>query len=291
MTQRIFGHIPGIDVGTKFSSRDALYDKKIHMNKRAGITGAQSEGADSIVISGGYEDDEDYGDIIIYTGHGGRDENTGKQIADQLLKRQNLALAKSMIFELPVRVTRSLGKGKGYRYDGLYYVKNYWNERGKAGYIIWRFELHKAMDNLEIIDDTPVQESDISISIPGRTIVTTSRIKRKLKNIREIKELYDFKCQICNIQLKLKGDNLFYAEAAHIKPLGKPHNGPDEVNNMLCLCPNHHVLLDNGAIWIDSNLKIMGITKPKLLTVLDDHKLKIEFLNYHKNEIAFELEL
>ncbi|MGN6430905.1 MAG: YDG/SRA domain-containing protein [Gaiellaceae bacterium] len=27
---------------------------------------------DSIVISGGYEDDEDYGDLIVYTGAGGR---------------------------------------------------------------------------------------------------------------------------------------------------------------------------------------------------------------------------
>lgn len=32
-----------------------------------------SRGADSIVVSGGYPDDADYGDEIIYTGHGGRD--------------------------------------------------------------------------------------------------------------------------------------------------------------------------------------------------------------------------
>jgi len=37
-------------------------------------------GADSIVFSGGYEDDEHRGDEIIYTGHGGRDPNTGQGV-------------------------------------------------------------------------------------------------------------------------------------------------------------------------------------------------------------------
>ena len=47
--------------------------------------GSQADGADSIVVSGGYEDDEDDGDTIIYTGHGGNDANSKKQIADQTM--------------------------------------------------------------------------------------------------------------------------------------------------------------------------------------------------------------
>ena len=54
----------------------------------AGISGTATEGADSIVVSGGYEDDEDHGDEIIYTGAGGNDPRTKKQIADQTLDRQ-----------------------------------------------------------------------------------------------------------------------------------------------------------------------------------------------------------
>ena len=73
---------------------------------QAGISGAAAEGADSIVVSGGYEDDEDYGDEIIYTGHGGNDPNTGRQVADQQLKQGNLALAFSRKEGLPVRVVR-----------------------------------------------------------------------------------------------------------------------------------------------------------------------------------------
>jgi putative restriction endonuclease len=38
----------------------------------SGISGTRAEGADSIVVSGGYEDDEDFDDELIYTGAGRR---------------------------------------------------------------------------------------------------------------------------------------------------------------------------------------------------------------------------
>ena len=46
--------------------------------------------------------------------------------------------------------------------------------------------------------------------------------------------------------IKICGRN--YSEANHIKPLGSPHNGLDNRNNLLCVCPNCHVLLDYAAI-------------------------------------------
>ena len=46
------------------------------------MRGIASHGS-SIVLSGDYVDDEDMGDVIIYTGEGGRDPNTGRQVADQ----------------------------------------------------------------------------------------------------------------------------------------------------------------------------------------------------------------
>lgn len=48
-----------------------------------GIWGAGDVGAQSIVVSGGYEDDEDLGNLIIYTGQGGRDPASGRQVADR----------------------------------------------------------------------------------------------------------------------------------------------------------------------------------------------------------------
>ena len=45
----------------------------------AGIWGAQ-EGAYSIVLSGGYEDDIDELDYILYTGQGGQDVPVGSKL-------------------------------------------------------------------------------------------------------------------------------------------------------------------------------------------------------------------
>jgi hypothetical protein len=57
-------------------------------------------------LSGGYEDDLDNGDVSVYTGHGGRAQETNKQIADQNFSRWNQALAYSSLNGLPVRVVR-----------------------------------------------------------------------------------------------------------------------------------------------------------------------------------------
>ncbi|MGR5167410.1 YDG/SRA domain-containing protein [Vibrio astriarenae] len=136
---RTFGHILGVEVGDIFESRATLAKVGIHPPTQAGISGGAKEGANSIVLSGGYEDDEDFGDEIIYTGAGGRDENSGKQIADQRLERTNMALAKNSLEGLPVRVTRShkhpsnYSPSKGFQYAGLYRVVDYWCENGLSG--------------------------------------------------------------------------------------------------------------------------------------------------------------
>ena len=80
----VFGDIPGQPSGSTYRDRRELYDAGVHRKLQGGIAGTGGEGADSIVLSGGYEDDEDYGDEIIYTGEGGRDINTGSQIAIRL---------------------------------------------------------------------------------------------------------------------------------------------------------------------------------------------------------------
>ena len=70
MAQRIFGHVPGYPEGSHFEDRAELNESRVHVPTQAGISGSQTEGAESIVLSGGYEDDADHGDMLIYTGHG-----------------------------------------------------------------------------------------------------------------------------------------------------------------------------------------------------------------------------
>ena len=79
----MIGEIPGIVAGAQFANRRALYDAAVRRALQKGIVGAALTGAESIVLSGGYVDDEDNGNEIVYTGRGGRDVKTGRQIADQ----------------------------------------------------------------------------------------------------------------------------------------------------------------------------------------------------------------
>ena len=147
---RVFGEINNVVVGTEFSSRAELAASGIHKPTQAGISGSSTKGADSIVVSGGYEDDEDYGDYLIYGGQAGFDPNTKLQNENAELSRGNLALVVSYNRGLPVRVTRGLGSRQHtYRYDGLYLVERWWVDRGKSGFRIYRFALRK-------IDDKPI---------------------------------------------------------------------------------------------------------------------------------------
>jgi putative restriction endonuclease len=98
----ILGDVPGIRPGAFFRNRRELYDTKLHRVLIAGIAPHDS----SIVLSGGYADDEDFGDVIIYTGEGGRDPNTGRQIVDQKFIKGNKALAENHLNGIPIRVHR-----------------------------------------------------------------------------------------------------------------------------------------------------------------------------------------
>lgn len=282
MTKRIFGHIPGYPEGTGFDSRHELSISGVHRPRQAGISGSATEGADSIVLSGGYEDDQDMGDTIIYTGHGGRDEKTQQQVSDQLLTRGNQALAYSCQHGLPVRIIRGSNHTSpyspkfGYRYDGLYRVEDYWCEKGKSGHIIWRFRLVRIMetpsDAVKLHETSETYEP--AIYKPSNIL----RIIRDTAQARRIKMLYDYRCQVCAI--RLEGNAGPYAEAAHIRPLGAPHNGPDTADNIICLCPNHHVLFDYGGFAVDNDLSLLGLTGH--LTVHPDHHITMEHIHYHR---------
>lgn len=143
MSKFFFGNPKNVKVGQVFNSRIELAKAGIHKPLMAGIWGREKEGACSIVLSGGYEDDIDNINYIFYTGQGGQDVPGGNQISDQKLTRGNKALKVSLENSLPVRVTRGFqvkhGPASGYRYDGLYYVKSFERVKGKSGFYIYRF--------------------------------------------------------------------------------------------------------------------------------------------------------
>jgi putative restriction endonuclease len=100
------------------------------------------------VVNGGYVDDLDFGTELVYTGAGGNDTGTRKQIGDQSLEhRPNAALVTSEQLALCVRVIRgfrgdpAFSPSSGYRYDGLFQVTEHWLETGRDGFKICRFRL------------------------------------------------------------------------------------------------------------------------------------------------------
>jgi putative restriction endonuclease len=88
-----FGEIPGYPVGSQFPDREAVRLAGLHRHKQAGISGHYGQGANAIIVSGGYKDDSDDGEVIIYTGQGGQEHR--RQVRDQQMTRGNLALARS----------------------------------------------------------------------------------------------------------------------------------------------------------------------------------------------------
>jgi hypothetical protein len=88
------------------------------------------------------------------------------------------------------------------------------------------------------------EESDEAVE---RRAVERQEQKRNRKKAAALKQHYKNICQFCGARLQVAEDR-YYSEAAHIKSLGAPHNGPDKASNMLVLCPNHHLQFDRGVL-------------------------------------------
>jgi hypothetical protein len=188
MPNRVFGELPGCPEGTYFSSRIEASRAGIHRPTQGGISGSADQGADSIVVSGGYEDDRDKGFEIEYIGHGGRDPETGEQVTDQEMLGGNLALKYSYEHELPIRVLRGASSHSvfapkaGYRYDGLYRVVDIRQQKGRSGHLVWKFLLAK------IDPDSAPWNSPLPSHLAGstkKTLNSKSSTKAKLpKTVR-----------------------------------------------------------------------------------------------------------
>ncbi|KAF3835243.1 hypothetical protein F7725_027801 [Dissostichus mawsoni] len=165
-----YGPIPGVPVGSLWKFRVQVSESGVHRPHVAGIHGRSNDGAFSLVLAGGYEDDVDDGNEFTYTGSGGRDlsgnKRTAEQSCDQTLTHMNRALAlncnvpvndkngadaKNWKAGKPVRVVRSC-KGRkhskycpeeGNRYDGIYKIAKYWPAKGKSGFLVWRYLLKR----------------------------------------------------------------------------------------------------------------------------------------------------
>lgn len=283
------GTPPGVPVGAFFRDRRGLYLAGVHRDIRRGICGSSTpgHGAESIVLSGGYEDDVDLGALIYYTGQGGRDKS-GVQTSDQQMAGLNASLAKNVDSLEPVRVIRSTAGG--FRYDGLYVVEDAWVAAGKSGFLVCRYRLRSETfsgDSSSIVGEPsnkqlPPENQPTGKGPASRRQSTHYRLVRDAGLPGQVKRLYDYTCQICGTRLTTAAGP--YAEGAHLVPLGGGQEGDDDISNILCLCPNDHVRLDHGALGISDDWRIVSSDGSLVgeLTLKPEHGLDVSNARRHR---------
>ena len=293
-----YGNLSGFPEGSTFKDRAEVAASGVHRALQAGIVGTKRLGAESIVSSGGYEDDIDGGNELTYTGHGGREG--GRQIADQSFDAPgNAALRASCLTGQPVRVVRGAdpkdpnfpGPKTGYRYDGLFRVERAEMARGRSGFQICRFEMVKLSDavdvtfepgSYEIPSGMQHPEAPLGNLQPERRLARAQRIVRSTKVVEYVKKIYDHTCQICGVRLSTRNGE-GYSEGAHIQALGGLNRGPDVPQNVLCLCPNCHVQFDFGAIVVQQDRTVLRDGRPAgMLAEHELHSVGDEFLAHHR---------
>ncbi|XP_064833482.1 E3 ubiquitin-protein ligase UHRF2-like [Oncorhynchus masou masou] len=209
-----YGPVPGVPVGTTWKFRVQVSEAGVHRPHVGGIHGRSNDGSYSLVLAGGFEDEVDRGDEFTYTGSGGRDLSGNKRIGehsfDQTLTHYNRALALNCDAPIndkdgaesrnwragkPVRVVRS-SKGRriskyapeeGNRYDGIYKVVKYWPEKGKCGFLVWRYLLRR--DDLEPAPWTPeglarIQTLGLAVQYPPGYVEAMANKTKKEANAR-----------------------------------------------------------------------------------------------------------
>ncbi|MFD7285130.1 HNH endonuclease [Streptomyces sp. NPDC059863] len=148
---------------------------------------------------------------------------------------------------------------------------------------------HKLMEQLGLAGyenasgiEAPAEEQERQ-GPAARRATNTSRIVRDVGLANKVKEMHSDHCQVCGKQLAKRFGT--YSEAAHIRGLGEPHNGPDELANLLVLCPNHHVQFDTLAIYIDPDGIVRSTADGShkgVLRRLPKHHISEAHLRYHR---------
>ncbi|MED3832386.1 HNH endonuclease [Peribacillus frigoritolerans] len=132
------------------------------------------------------------------------------------------------------------------------------------------------------------EKLDLGTTQPNRTQRTIVSTERNHSLSQNLKLLYKHQCQICGERIQT-GINEYSSEAHHIQPVGGNHKGPDVANNIIIVCPNHHLMFDRGAITIDLyNKKVIHVDKNNSthhLELVIKHEIEEQYVNYHNKYI------
>lgn len=254
-----------------FASRKSLFASGVHRNIAYAIcANAGTHLAESILISE-VRAGIDFGDVVYFEGDGGAPDARGQSTTDQVMEGANGRLAANVDAQVPVRVVRATTNG--YRYDGLFRVESAWIEPGRAQHLVCRFRLTREIG------------TGRSGQMSARRQTTTYRLVRDSAVAQNVKLLHDYRCQFCAVRLETASGP--YAEGAHIVPLAA--NGADDLANILCLCPNDHMLFDHGSLQIADDWTVRdraGLVRWDLRRT-DSHPVSLRNIRDHRSLLGF----
>jgi len=129
----------------------------------------------------------------------------------------------------------------------------------------------------------------------------SSRLFRDEAFARNVKRAYDATCALTGLSMK-NGGGRTEVDAAHIRPIGDGHAGPDSIRNGLALSKTVHWMFDRGLLSVDKDYRILTarslVPEPikRLLrpegyaSVPEEKRLQPApaFLDYHRNNIFKE---
>jgi len=133
------------------------------------------------------------------------------------------------------------------------------------------------------------------------TQIQTSRMIRDTAMIKKLKNDHEYKCQICENRILVdKNPKHYYAEGHHLEPLSLNKNSTKNVDieeNIIILCPNHHIEFEKHVIAIDISdcETILHINGPKnkfhgkKIKDTDIHSIDRKFITHHYKKFKRKL--
>lgn len=132
------------------------------------------------------------------------------------------------------------------------------------------------------------EDAPNDLRLPLKRTLTVQRVIRDSVIGKAQKQRYQYECQVCGTTIELPNGKR-YAEAHHLRPVGKPHNGKDGFPNTIVVCPQHHAMFDLGAIAIEPESYLVKYWNKdegkKNSRLILNHDLDPACVQYHHRKI------
>lgn len=169
------------------------------------------------------------------------------------------------------------------------------------------FSSARAVRNPQTRDPIPANQYEFSEDATAyeveRPILRqlSSRLFRDEAFARNVKRAYSATCAFTGLSMR-NGGGRTEVDAAHIRPVGDGHAGPDSIRNGLALSKTVHWMFDRGLLSIDNDHRILTarnlvpepikrLLQPAGFAIVPDdvqQRPAPAFLDYHRNNIFKE---